>query len=248
MEQEDQNLSKRERQELKHEEKLSRQEQEKNKKRMTSIILWSFITLFVGGTIAAMIFLASRDKGQAPEFVGGSVKAADETDWVRGAPLKEAKITIIEYADFECPACGAYYPTMKKLEEDFKNVSFVYRHFPLPQHKNARPAAQAAQAAGEQGKFWEMHDLIFENQSIWSRSTSAEEIFTTYAERLGLDMVKYKTDLTSAKAKTKISADYQSGSNEVDGTPSFFLNNKKIQNPRNYEEFRSIIQQAGGTI
>ena len=213
---------------------------------MTSIILWSFITLFVGGTIAAMIFLASREKG--PEFVGGSVKAANETDWVKGAPLKDAKITVIEYADFECPACGAYYPTIKKLAADFKNVSFVYRHFPLPQHKGARPAAQAAEAAGEQGKFWEMHDLIFENQSIWSRSTSAEEAFAAYAERLGLDMAKYKTDLTSAKAKTKINTDYQSGSSEVDGTPSFFLNNKKIQNPRNYEEFRSILQAAGGTL
>ena len=93
-----------------------------------------------------------------------------------------------------------------------------------------------------------MHDLIFENQSIWSRSTSAEDIFTTYAERLGLDMTKYKNDLNSAKSKAKITSDYQSGSSEVDGTPSFFLNNKKIQNQRNYEEFRSVLQQAGGTL
>lgn len=240
------NLSKKERQELKKEEKNNRQEQERNKKRMSSIILWSFITLFVGGTIGAMIFLASKEKG--PEFVGGSVKAADETDWVKGAALNEAKIILTEYADFECPACASYHPTLKQLASEFKNVSFVYRHFPLTQHKNARPAAQAAEAAGAQGKFWEMHDLIFENQSIWSRSTSAEDAFTAYAERLGLDMVKYKADYASAKTKTKIASDYQSGASQVDGTPSFFLNNQKIQNPRNYAEFKNILQQAGGTL
>lgn len=246
MDQDEQNLSKKERQELKREEKLNKQEEERNKKRTTSIILWSFITLFVGGTIAAMVFLASKEKG--PEFVGGSVKAADETDWVRGTPTKDSKVVLTEYADFECPACGVYFPIIRKLESEFKNVSFVFRHFPLQQHRNARPAAQAAEAAGQQGKFWEMHDMIFDNQSAWSKSNSAEEIFTTYAEKLGLDMAKYKTDYTSAKAKAKIASDYQSGASEVDGTPSFFLNNKKIQNPRNYEEFRSILQQAGGTL
>ncbi len=246
MEQTDQNLSKKERQELKREEKLDKQAQERNKKRLTSIILWSFITLFVGGTIALMIALAA--KNPSAQFVDGTVKAADETDWTKGAPLTEAKVTITEYSDFQCPACGSYYPMVKRLGTDFKNVTIVYRHFPLPQHKNARAAAQAAEAAGQQGKFWEMHDMLFENQNFWSDSNSPEEIFSTYAQKLALDLEKYKSDFNSSAAKTKITSDYQSGANEIDGTPTFFLNNKKIQNPRSYEEFRSIIQQAGGTL
>ncbi len=246
MEQNEQSLSHKERQETKREEKLNKQMEEKNKKKMQSAILWTVITVFVVGTIGAMIALASKKSG--PQFAGGTVKPADASDWVKGAPLAEATVVLTEYSDFQCPACGAYYPMVKQLGKEFKNLAIVYRHFPLPQHDNARPAAQAAEAAGKQGKFWEMHDMLFENQEFWSVSPNPEEAFNTYAEKLGLDMEKFKTDVKSATAKTKITSDYQSGASEVDGTPSFFLNNQKIKNPRTYEEFRNIIQQAGGAL
>jgi protein-disulfide isomerase len=246
MDQSEQNLSKKERQEAKKEEKENRRIQEQNKKRLTSIILWSFITLFVGGTIALMIALASKNPGT--QYVDGSVKAADTTDWVKGAPLADATVTIIEYGDFECPACALYLPIFKKLSQDFTNVSIVYRNFPLSQHANARVAAQAAHAAGLQGKFWEMHDMLYENQNFWSGSKTAESIFITYAEKLALDINKYKSDFASNETKNKITADYQSGLSAINGTPTFFLNGKKIQNPQNYEQFKRIVQEAGGTL
>ncbi len=252
MEENNPNLSKKERQELKKEEKITKQMSEQKKKRLTSIILWSFITIFVGGTIAVMVVYASKNPDI--KFVGGSVRAADETDWIRGAKLpdtttnptenKNGQVTLIEYSDFQCPACAAYYPVVKQLEKDFPNLTIVYRHFPLPQHSNAKIASQAAEAAGAQGKFWEMHDLLFDNQTAWSEEQNATNIFEAYAKKLGLDLEKFKTDSNSQATKTNIQADIQSGDKEISGTPTFFLNNQKIQNPQGYDEFRSTIEKA----
>jgi protein-disulfide isomerase len=246
MEQNDQNLSKKERHELRRQEKLAARETAEKKSKTGRVMLWSFIVIFVAGTIGLMVMQAS--KPQSAKFVGGSVKAADETDWAKGAPLKEAKITLIEYADFQCPACGAYYPFVKQLGQEFKNLTIVFRHFPLAQHGNARVAAQAAEAAGKQGKFWEMHNMLFDNQNVWATSKFTVETFNAYAQTLGLDMTKFKTDFNAQETQDKISSDYQSGASVIDGTPTFFLNNQKIQNPQNYDEFRNIIQQAGGQI
>ncbi len=247
MEPTDQNLSKKERHELRRQAKLAARESTGKKRKTAQVLLWSFIIIFVAGTITLMAGLASKG-GPAAQFIGGTVKAADDSDWIKGAPLKDTKVTLIEYSDFQCPACLAYYPIVKQLNQEFKNLTIVYRYFPLSQHANAWPAAQAAEAAGQQGKFWEMHNMLFDNQNTWAGSASPEEIFNAYAQTLGLDMNKFKTDFNSAETKTKIQADYQGGASEIDGTPTFFLNDKKIQNPQNYADFRSIIQQAGGTL
>ena len=126
-------------------------------------------------------------------------------------------------------------------------VRFAYRHFPLPQHKNAKLAATVAEAAGLQGKFWEMHDLIFQNQSDWSEDKNAAILFAKYAQDVGLDLARFQTDVASGDIKAKIENDYKSGVKAgVDSTPSFFLNGKKITNPRNYDEFKNAIEQALG--
>lgn len=244
MEENNQNLSKKERQELKKEEKINKQISEQKKKRLTSIFLWSFITLFVVGTITTMVIFASKNPDT--KFVGGTVKAADESDWVRGPGLKDtsSKVTLIEYSDFQCPACASYHPVIKQIEKDFPTLNVVYRHFPLPQHANARLAAQVAEAAGAQGKFWEIHDLLFENQSIWSEEKNPAGVFEAYAKKLDLDLDKFRTDANAQAGKTKIDADVQSVDKEITGTPTFFINNKKIENPRNYDEFRSVIEKA----
>lgn len=244
MEENNQNLSKKERQELKKEEKINKQISEQKKKRLTSIFLWSFITLFVVGTITTMVIFASKNPDT--KFVGGTVKAADESDWVRGPGLKDtsSKVTLIEYSDFQCPACASYHPVIKQIEKDFPALNVVYRHFPLPQHANARLAAQVAEAAGAQGKFWEIHDLLFENQSIWSEEKNPAGVFEAYAKKLDLDLDKFRTDANAQAGKTKIDADVQSVDKEITGTPTFFINNKKIENPRNYDEFRSVIEKA----
>ena len=192
----------------------------------------------VAGLIALQATRAADEKIPPRVAVGDDRVLGDEN----------APVPVVEYADFQCPACAAYYPFVKQLGQEFKNLSIVFRHFPLSQHANAREAAQAAEAAGKQGKFWEMHNLLFDNQDIWSQSSFAAETFNTYAQTLGLDMEKFKADFNSSETKTKIEADYQSGVSEIDGTPTFFLNDKKIQNPQNYDEFRNIILQAGGSI
>ena len=243
MESTDQNLSKKERRELRRQEKLSQRDAVANKKRTSSVLLWSFIIIFVGGTIALMIGLMS--KNSPTQFVAGAIKAASDNDQIKGAPLPEAKIVLIEYSDFQCPACRSYYPMVKKLSQEFPNLSVVYRHFPLPQHTNARPAAQAAEAAGQQGKFWEMHDVLFDNQQNWAESRTSQETFLGYALAFGLDIEKFKTDYDSSETKTKIEKDYQSGGRDINGTPTFFVNDKKIQNPQNYDEFRSLLEQIG---
>ena len=242
----DQNLTKKQRRELRRQEKLVGRNSAEGKKRFSTIMLWSFITIFVGGTIAIMVGLASKNSGA--QFVASNVKAAEDNEQIKGAPLKDAKIVIIEYSDFQCPACRSYYPMVKKLIQDIPNVSLVYRHFPLPQHANARTSAQASEAAGQQGKFWEMHDMLFDNQQNWAESRTSKEAFLGYALALGLDIEKFKIDYDSSETKTKIEKDYQSGGRDINGTPTFFVNDKKIQNPRNYDEFRSIIEQAGRAI
>ncbi|MDZ4243931.1 MAG: thioredoxin domain-containing protein [Candidatus Doudnabacteria bacterium] len=168
-----------------------------------------------------------------------------ENEWIHGN--SEAAVTLVEYADFQCPACGAYYPWIKNLEQDFPDkLAVVFRHFPLSAiHFNALPAARAAESAGQQGKFWEMHDMIFENQQEWSTSSDIESIFKRYAEQLGANVEQFLIDYNGKSFDAKIKNDLKSGEAAgVSGTPTFFLNGAKINNPRGYEEFRNLIEQA----
>lgn len=163
------------------------------------------------------------------------------TDWVKGN--KKAKAALIEYSDFQCPACAAYQPIVKKLSETYGNrIAIVYRHFPLPQHKNAEKAAYAAEAAGRQDKFWEMHDLIFKNQEDWSESPDAEKLFLAYAKELKLNENQFNKDVKSETVKQKIADNLVSGQKlSVNATPTFFLNGEKLENISNFENFKKLI-------
>lgn len=159
---------------------------------------------------------------------------------------ENANVKIVEYSDLQCPACGMYYPVVKQLIKEFGDkIVFEYRHFPLKsRHKNAEPAALATEAAGLQGKFWEMHDLLFERQKEWS-DKSGDGIFKEYAKEIGIDVPLFESDMMFNKdIKMKVENDYQNGiSAGVNSTPTFFINGVKVQNPRSYEEFRNTIQQ-----
>lgn len=159
---------------------------------------------------------------------------------------RNAKTVLVEYSDFECPACATYHLFVKQLLKDFDGkILFVYRFFPLPQHQNAMPSAKAAYAAGLQNKFWEMQDLLFNNQSEWVEQKEADKVFEKYAKLLNLNMAKFKTDFNSKETKEKIENDFQGGEKAgINSTPTFFLNNKQIQNPGSFEEFRQIIEAA----
>ena len=211
-------------------------------------ILWTIIAVVVIGSIFGIVKLASKSKdlGSNSNTPVLTVSAINDNENIKGN--KDAKVVLIEYSDFQCPACASYYLILKKVSEELgKQIKFAYRHFPLPQHKNAKIAATVAEAAGLQGKFWEMHDLIFQNQSDWSEEKNAAVIFAQYAQDLGLDLTQFQTDIASDKIKAKIENDSKSGTRAgVNSTPTFFLNGKKITNPRNYDEFKNAIEQALG--
>jgi len=212
---------------------------------MNKIVYWLLIT---GLAIAGVVIGVKSLNNSRPQNNSSYSQAAaiSPNDWIKGK--KEAKNTLIEYSDFQCPACGLYYPLLKQLSREFgENMMFVYRHFPLQQHKNAKPAAYASEAAGKQDKFWEMHDLIFENQDEWSAKSDdkAKEIFIKYAGSLNLNIEKFKNDLNLEEINKKVESDFQSGLKlKVNATPTFFLNGEKLQNPRSYDELKNIIQQT----
>jgi len=138
----------------------------------------------------------------------------------------EANITLVEYGDYECSHCGAAYPIIKKIQKEFPTqVQFIFRNFPLSQsHPSALPAAIASEAAALQGKFWEMHDAIYENQ----RSLSPEGLFAM-ATTAGLDLEQFKSDIQDDKLLGKVEADFEGGVRSgVNGTPSFFINGTKF--------------------
>lgn len=202
--------------------------------------LWILVALAVGGSLFGLIKLGASSPSNQALIINSAVLPSD---LAKGN--KDSKITLIEYSDFQCPACKAYYPLVKKLVQDYGNdFQFVYRHFPLPQHANAKNAAYAAEAAGKQGKFWEMHDMIFENQARWSEAHNAKDMFLEYASSLNLDVEQFGKDFNSSAIKDKVEMSYKDGvSNKVNATPTFFLNGQKIQ-PTNYENFKSLLDQA----
>lgn len=155
-------------------------------------------------------------------------------------------VTLVEFSDYQCPACGAYFPLVKQLTTEFSDsMAFVYRHFPLSQHKNAPLAAYAAEASGKQGKYWEMHDKLFQNQKDWSESQTARDIFVGYAKDLKLDTGQFSKDLDNNDIKNKINRDINDGTAlGINSTPSFFLDGEKITNPGSFAEFESLIKAA----
>ena len=145
----------------------------------------------------------------------------------------DGKVMFIEYGDFQCPSCGGAYPGVKTLIQDYGDkVTFVFRNFPLTTiHPNARAAAAVAEAAGLQGKYWQMHDTLYDNQNDWSSLDASKRttIFQTYAKSLDLDINKFNTDIAGAEVNKKISFDQALGTKlGVHATPTFFLNGTQV--------------------
>lgn len=233
--------TKQERRELRRQEKDQETKRTRRKRMVKRVALWFFVTLFVGGAVFGLIKLGNNP---SPNQTASLIGSVSPSDWSKGN--KEAKTVLVEYSDFQCPACGTYYPFVKQLNQELADkIQFAYRHFPLKQiHANAEIAARAAEAAGKQGKFWEMHDMLFENQSSWSNQRNAKDVFVSYAQSLQLDIERFENYLNSKEVKERVENNYQSGiQSGVNSTPTFFLNGQKIQNPRSYEDFRNIIQR-----
>ena len=168
-------------------------------------------------------------------------------DWSRGNP--NAPVTLVEYGDFECPACQAYYPVVEQVfDASSSTLRMVFRHFPLTQHADAIPAAKAAEAAGNQGKFWEMFGLLYSNGKDWDTLSDPTSVFDGYAQKLGLNMTQFTADMNSAVVAKKISdSTVAATAAGIDATPTFFINGYRIQNPESYDEFITAIQNAASS-
>lgn len=156
---------------------------------------------------------------------------------------EKAKVTVVEFGDYECPACGAVYPVTKQLVSKYgTKIRFVFRNFPLPQHPNAQIAAEAAEAAEKQGKFWQMHDLLYEKQQEWAESSSPINFFTTYAKRLGLNIDTFTKDVQNNAYSDIITQDQNDGNTlGVDATPTFYINNEKFTQYPTIGNFENAI-------
>jgi protein-disulfide isomerase len=150
--------------------------------------------------------------------------AVNNDDHIEGS--LSAPVEIVEFGDYQCPYCGQAYPIIKDIQVLYEGqIKFIFRNFPLTEiHQHAFLAAQSAEAAALQGKFWEMHDAIYENQARLS-----EDLFLELATELGLDLEKFKKDVASAEVKEKVEGDFESGVRSgVNGTPSFYVNGQKF--------------------
>lgn len=183
----------------------------------------------------------------APTVYMAQTKQVAKDDFVKWD--KSKKHVLVEFSDLQCPACQGFHMYMKSAIETDKsiidNITFVYKHYPLLMaHPFANEAAYAAEAAGKQGKFFEMVDLMFENQASWSSESSPQQTFRSFAEQLKLDLEKYDADLASDEVKKSVAADVQLG-NEVgvNATPTFFLDGVKVQ-VASYDEFKTLLQET----
>jgi len=165
-------------------------------------------------------------------------KIAASDSPTKGAP--NAPIELIEFSDFQCPFCQRANPTVQQVLNTYGDrIRFVYRHYPLPNHPNARPAAEAASCAGEQGKFWPYHDRLFANPS----KLSAGDLKQAAAE-LGLDAAKFNTCVDTHKEQAKVDADLRAGEGAgVDGTPAFFINGRMISGAQPFDVFKKVIDE-----
>ncbi|MEY2531973.1 MAG: hypothetical protein QOI96_2058 [Verrucomicrobiota bacterium] len=147
---------------------------------------------------------------------------------VRGNP--KAQTTLEEFGDFECPPCGKLADPLKELERDYGDrLRMVFHHFPLITHRHAKEAAYAAEAAGLQGRFWEMHDLLYKEQGVWSRAANVRVLFNAYAGMLGLNVERFKKDIDSEEVKTRVAADEKRGNAlGVTNTPTIFINDTAV--------------------
>ena len=157
-----------------------------------------------------------------------------------------APVTIVEYADFQCPSCKATSPVLAKLVADEAGkVSVVYRYFPLPQHLNALPSASAAEAAALQGKFWDMHDKLFAAQTDWENVADTTKIFSDYATAIGLDAAKFAADMKSDVVMARVQQDAADAKQQkLNHTPTIFINGVEMTTAPTYEALKAAVNAA----
>lgn len=207
--------------------------------------LWGVIALLA--VAGGLIFWSNSMKPSYAPVTGdaATLLAVAADDHTKGAAAGQA--VLVEYLDFECPACASYVPIVAQMEQEFGDrVTFVTRYFPLSGHRNGLSSAVAVEAAGKQGKYAEMFDLLYARQKEWGgKQVVTPQVFEAYAAELGLNLDTFKADVASDEVMARVMRDKNAGEAlGVAGTPSFFLNGKKIENPQSLEEFRAALDAA----
>src|SRR6266481_8927312 len=214
-------------------------------KRYLPFVIVAGVALAALGS-GAMLYRAKRPQLQAiPESNSVAGKSDTESVHIRGNP--DAPVTLEEFGDFQCPPCGQFARFVDELLKEYDSrVRVIFRNFPLSAHEHTREAALAAEAAGFQGKFWEMHDTLYREQLAWSKAPNARELFESYAGTLGLNMDQFKKDVDSDKARQRVDSDEAlADSLGIKVTPTLFINNRPVdQKDKNPEGIRAEINAA----
>lgn len=200
---------------------------------------WIIFGVICVAIFGGLIYVSKKDQVSI-DFSKVDVKAVQAASPENGniadhvAGSATSKVRVVEYGDLQCPACGGAHPGLKKIIEDYGDkIGFVFRNFPLTSiHPNALAASTAVEAAGLQGKYWEMNNLLYETQTSWSNLSPDDRTtkFSTLASQIGLNADKFKKDLSSSDISKKISYDQALGRKQnVTGTPSIFVNGEKLK-------------------
>lgn len=216
---------------------------------------WAVFITIVVAIIGGMVYMSNQNKldvsniskEKMAAIIGAEERNGEIADHAIGN--KKAKVVLIEYGDYQCPGCSTAAPKAKALADKYKDdMVLIFRNFPIANiHPNARAAAAAAEAANNQGKFWEMHDMLYSNQDAWSGAAINErtDVFVGYADELGLDKEKFKNDLSDTQITKKINFDVAVGRNQgVTGTPTFYLNGEQVESTDDADYLEKATEEA----
>jgi len=213
-------------------------------KRYLPFLIVAAVALIALGS-GAMLYRAKRPKLMPIPASKVLSEKSDTSIHIRGNP--DAPATLEEFADFQCPPCGNFAGFAEELVKQYDSrLRIVFRNFPLPGHEHAREAALAAEAAGLQRRFWEMHDVLYREQAVWSKTPNARELFESYAGTIGLNLDQFRKDMDGEKARERVDSDHALGDSlGVNVTPTFFINNHPVDpKDRNPEGVRAAIDAA----
>lgn len=235
-------LTKKERKELKRQEWREIAKTQARNAKLKKFSIWGGVTLGFLIVIGVLIAFVSSPSTSTPNINIAPVSSRDIS-----TGNSKAKVTLVEYADFQCPACAAYHPVVNQILDAYKDkIFYVYRMFPLEQaHPNAVISAQAAYAAYRQGAFFKYDDALYGKQTEWADLQDPKTAFADYATLLKLDVNKFKTDMLSSETQKYVKdSENEALSEGINSTPTFFINGKMIQNPNNFDGFKALIDAA----
>ncbi len=206
-----------------------------------SKIMTALVAVFAGVLIA--IFMLGN---KAPSNTTSAIPNADKLIRSDSHVLDTGAVKVVEFGDYQCPACENAYPITKQLMSEYQGrITFVFRNYPLVQvHKNAQEAAEAAEAASDQGKFWEMHDKLYDTQNEWANLGDPTDKFVSYAATLGLDTAKFKDAVVNKKFADRIAVDVSDGNDvSIQGTPTFFIDGVRATS-YDHDTLKGLIDKA----